>query len=144
MITVTVTGNLTDDAHTFQTRDNTTGCELRIAVNLPPRTGTGDPITRYLKVITFGVLAIHAAGSVRKGDRVTVQGHDLTSEAWTGAGNEARSKVCIRATDIAVSLRYDTATTGRAVRAAEQAAAAAGDAQAQAEARVLADVTTSD
>ena len=52
MITVTVTGNLTDDAHTFQTRDTTTGCELRIAVNLPPRTGGGDPITRssYVKI----------------------------------------------------------------------------------------------
>ena len=144
MISVTVTGNLTDDPHTFTTRDTTTGCELRIAVDLPPRTGAGDPITRYLKAVTVGVLAIHAAESLRKGDRVTVQGHDLTSEAWTGTGGEARSKVSIRATDIAVSLRHDTATTGRAVRTAERAAAAvAGDAQAQAEARVLSGVTAS-
>jgi single-stranded DNA-binding protein len=143
MISVTVTGNLTDDPHTFTTRDTSPGCELRIAVDLPPRTGTGDPITRYLKVVTFGILAVHAAGSLSKGDRVTVQGADLTSEAWTGTGGEARSKVAIRATDIAVSLRYDTATTGRATRAAEKAAAAvAGDAQAQAEARVLSGVTT--
>jgi single-strand DNA-binding protein len=142
MISVTVTGNLTDDPHTFTTRDTTTGCELRIAVDLPPRTATGDPITRYLKVVTFGVLAIHAAASLHKGDRVTVQGHDLTSEAWTGTSGEARSKVSIRATDIAVSLRYDTATTGRAARTAKQAAAAVtGDAQAQAEARVLDGVT---
>jgi single-stranded DNA-binding protein len=145
MISVTVTGNLTDDPHTFTTRDTTTGCELRVAVDLPPRTSGGDPITRYLKAVTFGVLASHAAASLpRKGDRVTVSGHDLTSEAWTGTSGEARSKVSIRATDIAVSLRYDTATTGRAVRTAERTAAAvAGDAQAQAEARVLDGVTTS-
>ena len=64
---ITVTGNLTDDPHTFQTCDNTTGCELRVAVNLPSRTGTGDGPTRYLKVITSGVLAIHAAESGAQG-----------------------------------------------------------------------------
>ncbi|HEX9358492.1 MAG TPA: single-stranded DNA-binding protein [Streptosporangiaceae bacterium] len=139
MITVTVTGNLTDDPHTFQTRDNATGCELRVAVNLPSRIGTGDGITRYLKVVTFGVLAIHAAESVRKGDRVTIQGQDLTSEAWLGNGDgQPKSKVAIRATEIAVSLRYDNATTGRAARAAERAA----DPQAQADAAVLNGVTT--
>jgi single-strand DNA-binding protein len=144
MITVTVTGNLTDDPHTFTTRDATTGCELRIAANLPPRTGGAEPITRYLKVVTFGILAIHAAASLHKGDRVTIQGTDLTSEAWTGTDGQPRAKTAIRATDIAVSLRYDTATTGRATRAAQHAAAAvAGDARAQAEARVLDGVTTS-
>ena len=140
MITVTVTGNLTDDPHTFQTRDNTTGCELRVAVNLPSRTATGDGITRYLKVTAFGVLAIHAAESVRKGDRVTIQGHDLTSEAWLGMGDgQPRSKVAIRATEIAVSLRYDTAATGRATRATQRDA----DPQVQAESAVLNGVTAS-
>jgi single-stranded DNA-binding protein len=139
MITVTVTGNLTDDPHTFTTRDNTTGCELRVAVNLPSRTGTGDGPTRYLKVVTFGVLAIHAAESVRKGDRVTICGHDLTSEAWLGNGDgQPKSKVAIRATEIAVSLRYDNATTGRATRAAQHATGP----QAQADAAVLNGVTT--
>ncbi len=139
MITVTVTGNLTDDPHTFQTRDTTAGTELRVAVNLPSRTGTGDGITRYLKVATFGVLAIHTAESLRKGDRVTIQGHDLTSEAWLGNGDrQPRSKVAIRATEIAVSLRYDTAATGHANRATQRDA----DPQAQAETAVLNGVTT--
>ncbi len=144
MITATVTGNLTDDPHTFQTRDNTAGCELRVAVNLPSRTGAGDGITRYLKVVTFGVLASHAAESVRKGDRVTIQGNDLTSEAWLGNDAEPRSKVAIRATDIAVSLRFDSVATGRSVRAAQRQAALANDAQAKAEAAVLSGVTTAD
>ncbi len=142
MITVTVIGNLTDDPHTFTTGDGTAGTELRVVVNLPSRTGTGDGITRYLKVVTFGVMAAHTATSVRKGDRVTIQGHDLTSEAWLSTtGGEPRSKVAIRATDIAVSLRYDSATTGRATRTAQQHATRSADPQAQAEAAVLNGVT---
>ena len=76
---------------------------------------------------------------MRKGDRVTIQGHDLTSEAWLATTDgQPKSKVAIRATDIAVSLRYDTAATGRATRAAQRDT----DAQAQAEAAVLNGVTT--
>jgi single-strand DNA-binding protein len=140
MITVTVTGNLVDDPRTFTTRDGQAGCELRMAVDLPPR-GTGDGPTRYFKVVAFGVLASHAAESVCKGDRITVQGHDLTSEAWANGAGEPRSKVAIKATEIAASLRFDTLTTGPAVRAAGRAAAQAEDPQARAEAAVLAGVT---
>jgi single-strand DNA-binding protein len=142
MITVTVTGNLTDDPRSFSTRDGQPGCELRIAVDVPSRTGTGDGLTRYFKVVTFGVLASHTAASVRKGDRVTVQGHDLTSEAWVSDGGDPRSKVAIRAIEIAVSLRWDTLTTGRAVRNAAREAAKAADPQVQAENAVIAGVTT--
>ena len=142
MITVTNTGNLTDDPRSFSTRDGQSGCELRVAVDLPPRGGSGEGPTRYFKVVTFGVMAEHAASSVRKGDRVTVQGYDLTSEAWVSDGGEARSKVAIRAIEIAVSLRWDTLTTGRAVRSAARAAAKAADPQVQAENAVLAGVTT--
>ena len=35
MITVTITGNLTDDPRSFSTRDGQSGCELRVAVDLP-------------------------------------------------------------------------------------------------------------
>jgi single-strand DNA-binding protein len=142
MITVTITGNLVDDPRSFSTRDGQAGCELRVAVDLPSRTGSGDGPTRYFKVVCFGVLATHAASSLRKGDRATVQGHDLLSEAWASDTGEPRSKVSIRATEIAASLRYDTLTTGRAVRAASRAAARAEDADAHAEAAVLAGVTT--
>jgi len=76
---------------------------------------------------------------VRKGDRVTIQGHDLTSEAWLATTDgQPKSKVAIRATDIAVSLRYDHATAGRATRATQRAA----DPQAQADAALLNGVTT--
>jgi single-strand DNA-binding protein len=141
MITVTVTGNLVDNPRSFSTRDGQAGCELRVAVDLPPLRGSGDGPTRYFKVVAFGVLASHAAESVRKGDRVTVQGHDLTSEAWVNDAGEARSKVAIKAIEIAASMRYDSLTTGRAVRAAARAAGDGGDQDARHEAAVLAGVT---
>lgn len=139
MITVTVTGNLVDDPRSFSTRDGQAGCELRVAVDLPALRSTGDGPTRYFKVVAFGVLASHAAGSLRKGDRVTVQGHDLVSEAWTNDAGEPRSKVTIKAVEIAASLRYDSLTTGRATRAA--ARAQGSDQDARAEAALLAGVT---
>jgi hypothetical protein len=46
MITVTVTGNPADDPHTFRTGDGRFGCDLRLAVDLPPRGATGDSQVR--------------------------------------------------------------------------------------------------
>lgn len=42
MITVTITGNLADDPHTFHTSDGRAGCDLRLAVDLRPRGATGE------------------------------------------------------------------------------------------------------
>jgi single-strand DNA-binding protein len=140
MITVTITGNLVDEPRTFTT-SSTSGCELRIAVDLPSRTpGTDGPV-RYFKATAYGVLAGHAADSLRKGDRVTIQGHDLTAETWLNKDGEARAKVAIRVTDIGASLRFDTLTTGRTVRAAARAASRTTDAATQAENSVLDGVT---
>jgi single-strand DNA-binding protein len=143
MITVIVTGNLTDDPRSFSTRDGHAGCELRVAVDLPPRNGAGEGPTRYFKVVAYGVLASHAASSLHKGDRVTVQGHDLVSEAWASDTGDPRSKVAIKATEIAASLRFDTLTTDRALRKATHAAAGDASAQALAGAAVLAGATAS-
>jgi single-strand DNA-binding protein len=141
MITVTITGNLADDPHSFRTSDGRAGCDLRIAVDLPPRGATGDSQVRYVKAVAFGVLASHAAESVRKGDRVTIQGHDLTAEAWVTPDGEPRGKVRIAVTEIAASLRFDTVTTGRSVRGAQRDAGRPANAAVQAERAVLAGVT---
>jgi len=69
-ITVTVTGRLGDDPRVFTTRDGTLGIELRLAVDLPAR-GSGDGITRWVKVTAYGLLAERTAESIGKGDRVT-------------------------------------------------------------------------
>jgi single-stranded DNA-binding protein len=149
-ISITVTGRLGDDPRTFSTHDNTPGVELRLALEIPPR-GSGDSITRWVKVVAFGLLATRTASSVRKGDRVTVVADDLTAETWLAKGTDepqARGRVTLRAREIAASMAYDTLRTGYAERKAARQAAANGEPNdlpvtERAEAQVLAGVTTS-
>ncbi len=147
-ITVTVTGRLGDDPRVFTTRDGTLGVELRIAADLPAR-GSGDGITRWVKVTAYGLLAERTAESVGKGDRVTVLADDMIAEAWAATANgEPRGRVALRAKEIAASMAFDTVRTGYAARKAARLAAANGQpsdlpAGEQAEARVLSGVTTS-
>ena len=149
-ITVTVTGRLGDDPRSFTTHDGTAGVELRLAIDLPGR--SGDTITRWVKVNAYGLLASRTAESVRKGDRVTVLAEDLLAEAWLGTDDEGRprasARVTLRAREIAASMAFDTLRTGYADRKAARQAAANGQpndlpAAEQADARVLAGVTTS-
>ena len=146
-ISVTVTGRLGDDPRVFTTRDGTLGVELRIAVDLPAR-GSGDGITRWVKVTAYGLLAERTAESIGKGDRVTVLADDLIAEAWAATANgEPRGRVALRAKEIAASMAFDTVRTGYAARKAARLAAANGQpsdlpAGEQAEAQVLAGVIT--
>jgi len=146
-ISVTVTGRLGDDPRTFSTRDGTDGVELRLALDLPAR-GTGDGITRWVKITAYGLLATRTAESVRKGDRVTVLADDLIAEAWAATGSgEPRARVTLRAREIAASMAFDSLRTNYAARKAARAAAANGEpndlpAGEQAEVRVLRGVTT--
>lgn len=147
-ISVTVTGRLGDDPRQFTTRSGTDGVELRLAIDVPAR-GMGDNITRWVKVVAFGLLAARTAASVSKGDRVTVVADDLTAEAWTAsASGEPRARVTLRATEIAASMAFDNLRTGYQARKAARLAAANGEpndlpASEQAEVRVLSGVTTS-
>src|ERR1035438_6614427 len=123
-ISITVTGRLGDDPRVFTTRDGTIGVELRLAVDLPAR-GTGEGITRWVKVTAYGLLAERTAESVGKGDRVSVLADDLIAEAWIGTANgEPRSRVTLRAREIAASMAFDTVRTGYAARKAARPAAA--------------------
>lgn len=148
-ISITVTGRLGDDPRTFTTRDGTDGVELRLALDLPAR-GSGDGVTRWVKVTAFGLLATRTAESVGKGDRVMVVADDLTAEAWLAGGSgEPRARVTLRAREIAASMAFDTLRTGYAARKTARHAAATGDptddlpAAEQAEVSVLRGVTTS-
>ena len=146
-IAITVTGRLGDDPRTFTTRDGTPGTELRLAIEVPGR--TGDNTTRWIKVTAFGVLASRTAESVRKGDRVTVLADDLTAETWLSNDDNPgpRARISLRARDIAASMAYDTLRTGYADRKAARTAAANGQpnnlpASEQADAQVLASLTS--
>ncbi|HEY2276781.1 MAG TPA: single-stranded DNA-binding protein [Streptosporangiaceae bacterium] len=146
-ISITVTGRLGDDPRPFTTRDGTAGVELRLAVEIP---GRGDQsITRWIKVVAFGLLAARTAESVGKGDRVMVVAEDLTAESWLSTDtHQPRARVSLRARDIAASMAFDDLRTGYAARKALRAAAAEGKptdlpAGEQADAAVLAGVTAS-
>ena len=144
-IQITLTGRLGDDPRTFRTRDGSDGTELRIAVEIPSR--NGDSTTRWVKVTAYGLLATRTAESVRKGDRVTVVADDMTAEAWNASNGEPRARVALQAREIAASMAFDSLRTNYAARRAARAAAANGEttglpAHEQAEAEVLAGVTT--
>jgi single-stranded DNA-binding protein len=147
-ISVTVTGRLGDDPHQFTTRSGTDGVELRLAIEIPAR-GAGDSITRWVKVVAFGLLATRTAASISKGDRVTVVADDMTAEAWAAsASGEPRARITLRANEIAASMAFDGLRTGYQARKAAKLAAANGEpndlpASEQAEVRVLRGVTTS-
>jgi single-stranded DNA-binding protein len=144
-ISITVTGRLGDDPRSFTTHSGTAGVELRLAVEIPGR--EGDNLTRWIKVVAFGLLAAHTAESVRKGDRVTVVADDLTAESWLSTdSHQPRARVTLRARDIAASMTFDDLRTGYAARKAAHTAAANGQpndlpAAEQADAQVLAGVT---
>jgi single-stranded DNA-binding protein len=144
-ISITVTGRLGDDPRSFTTRDGTAGVELRLAVEIP---GRGDQnITRWIKVVAFGLLAARTAESVGKGDRVMVTAEDLTAESWLSTdAHQPRARISLRARDIAASMAFDDLRTGYAARKAARNAAANGQpndlpASEQADAQVLAGVT---
>ena len=146
-ISITVTGRRGDDPRSFSTRDGTDGVELRLALDLPAR-GTGDGVTRWVKVTAYGLLATRTAESVGKGDRVTVLADDFVAEAWAATGSgEPRARITLRAREIAASMAFDSLRTSYAARKAARAAAATGQdsdlpAGEQAEVRVLRGVTT--
>lgn len=126
-ISITVTGRLGDDPRQFTTRDGTDGVELRLAIEIPSR-GSGESTTRWVKVTAFGLLATRTAGSVGKGDRVTVIADDLRAEAWAARDSgDPRATVTLRACDIAASMAYDELRTGYAARKAARQAAANGE-----------------
>ena len=146
-IQIILTGRLGDEPRTFRTRDGSDGVELRLAVEVPAR-GSGESVTRWVKVTAFGLLATRTAESVRKGDRIIVLADDMTAEAWAATGSgEPRGRITVRARDIAASMAFDTLRTGYNARRAARAAAASGepndlDAHQHANAQVLAGVTT--
>jgi single-stranded DNA-binding protein len=126
-ITVTVTGTLGDEPRTFARPDNTTGVELRLALDLPPRGPDNREVVRWVKVKAYGTLAACTARSLHRGDRVTVTADDFYADAWADKGNgQPRGRVVLHACEIAASLRYDDLTTGRATRASARADAANG------------------
>jgi single-stranded DNA-binding protein len=78
------------------------------------------PARAYV-VTAFGDLAANTAESARKGDRVTVTADDIFSDAWSSRDTgEPMSAVKVRASEIALALRFAAGTVTRVPAAADQ------------------------
>ncbi len=125
--TTAFVGNLTRDPELRYTGGGKALARFSIAVNQKGFNGAEDK-THFIDCTAFGTLAEGLADSCRKGDRVAVQG-TLEYATWETEQGEKRSKLAVLANDVAVSLRFATATIakqqdGGGARAAAPAPAA--------------------
>ena len=95
-----------------------------------PGTSGGESETRWYTVWAYGPLAGHFAGSLAKGDMVTVRADDITCRAWTDErdpGQKPRAQAELRAYDVAASMRFEYLVTAKAARAGAELNAPAAD-----------------
>jgi single-strand DNA-binding protein len=105
-ITVTITGNLTDDPELRTTQAGAAVASFRVAVTPRRPDGKGgwtDAETSFFKVVAWRQLAEHLADSLGKGDRVIVTGQ-LRMHAWETPEGEKRSTIEVVADGLGPSL----------------------------------------
>jgi len=82
-IGVTVTGRIGNAPRTGTTKNSKAWASFSLAADLPPRTAGGESETRWYTIWAYGPLATHVAGSLAKGNMVTVRADDITCRTWT-------------------------------------------------------------
>ena len=117
MTIITITGNATSDAELTFAQSGTALARFTVAVSKrekQPDGSWGDGATSFYRVTAFQQLAEHAAESVKRGDRVTVVGRlELREYEHNG---EKRLSPDVAADEVALSLRFATATATKAQR----------------------------
>ncbi len=110
--TVTITGNATREPELRFTPSGQAVCSFGLAVNRRwqnRQTQEWEESTSFIDITAWAQLAENAAESVGRGTRVTVTGR-LDQRSWETQEGDKRSKVEVVADDIAISLRWATAT----------------------------------
>ena len=114
--TFTVVGNLVKDPELKYTPNGKAVLSLRMADtprSLNPATNEWeDGTTLWLSVVAWDSLAENAAASLSKGMRVMVTG-SLVQKNYTTKDGQERIELEIKATEIAPSLRFATASVTR-------------------------------
>ena len=117
MTNITITGNATSDCELTFAQSGTALARFTVAVSKrekQPDGSWGDGATSFYRVTAFQQLAEHAAESVKRGDRVTVVGRlELREYEHNG---EKRLSPDVAADEVALSLRFATATATKAQR----------------------------
>lgn len=112
---VTITGNATREPEVRFTAGGSQVASFGVAVNRRwqnRQTQQWEEDVSFFDVSCWNQLAANAAESVGRGTRVTVTGR-LDQRSWETPQGDKRSKVEIVADDIAISLRWATATVQR-------------------------------
>lgn len=111
---VTFRGNLTKDVELRELPSGTKTAQTILAVNKRWRNGEGrwEETTTFLTLVLWGHLAVNAANSLSKGDRVWVVG-ELEQRSWRTDG-QPRTVLEVKVEEIGPSLRYATASVVRA------------------------------
>lgn len=125
-----VSGNLTADPEVRVTPSGATLLSFTVAENSGYRNAAGEYVehpTIFWPVTAWGEdMARNAAETVRKGDRVVVLGETLLSEWEDKTTGDKRSRIELRAREVAVSLRRVSGSLRRPTRREDPATAAAG------------------
>ncbi len=109
---VTITGNATREPELRFTPSGQPVASFGVAVNRRwqnRQTQEWEEATSFIDVTCWAQLAENAAESVGRGTRVTITGR-LDQRSWETDNGDKRSKVEIVADDVAISLRWATAT----------------------------------
>lgn len=95
---VLLVGNLTKDPELRYTPNGTAVATLRVAVNTPYRTKTGERTseTCFVNVIVWDKQAEHCNQYLSKGSRVFIDGR-LQSRSWEGQDGQKRNTIEVRA-----------------------------------------------
>jgi single-strand DNA-binding protein len=114
-ISFAATGNLTVDPELRFTTAGRAVATIRFAVNTRRRNASGDWVDQpasYFTGTVWGPMAEHVAESVKKGDRVLVQGTLVTKTYTPSEGpraGENLSRLEVEIDEIGPSLRWGTA-----------------------------------
>ena len=107
---LTIVGNLTKDPELRFTPTGQATSSFAVAVNRRwqnRQTNAWEEATSFFDVVAWGTLAGNLADSLRRGDRVVVEGR-LDQRSWENNQGEKRSKLEITANEVAPSLRWAT------------------------------------
>ncbi len=130
---VTITGNAGREPELRFTPSGQAVANFGVAVSrrwMNRQTNEWDESTSWIDVTCWGQLAENVAESVGRGTRVTVAGR-LDQRSWETDAGDKRSKVEIVADDVAISLKWATATAQRNERSDSGGSAAAEQEQSE-------------
>ncbi len=125
---MSVTGHLAAVPKLRITKQGHSVADFRIAHTPRVRLGEGwvDGETIWFSVTVWRGLAEHVAASIRKGDRVVVEGK-LSQRSWTDEKGQVRTSLELDAASVGIDLMFNRATSHRTVPPAQDPMVSSGE-----------------